>query len=128
MTCFTYSHYLLLFLKNKGLGCIFWFPIFQLCTIFITFYFTFKLNLNAVPSTPKKNQQKIRQKKKRNFQIPFKPSCIFCPSTIKWYIICRPSALSSFSIFENPSMQISLCSQKCKLNLSCVTEEQRQLN
>lgn len=55
-------------------------------------------------------------------------SHIFCPSNIKSYIICRPSALSSFPIYENLSMQISLCSQKCKLNLSYVTEEQRQLN
>lgn len=125
MICFTYSHYLLLFLKYKGLGCIFWFPIFFSFVLYsLHFYFTFKLNLNTI-QPPQKSAENER---KKNFQIPFKPSCIFCPSTIKWYIIYRPSALSSFSIFENPSMQISLCSQKCKLNLSYVTEEQRQLN
>lgn len=63
MISFTYSHYLLLFLKNKGLGYIFWFPIFQLCTIFITFYFTFKLNLDTIPPPPQKKSAENETKK-----------------------------------------------------------------
>lgn len=56
------------------------------------------------------------------------PHYILCPSNIKWYITCRPSGLCSFSTYENLDMQIPLCSQKHKLNLSYVTKEQRQLN
>lgn len=96
---------------------------FNPCIYCILFHLETELHYHPPPKNFGENERG-----NMNCQVPLTPSCIFCPSNIKRYIICRPGALSSFPIYENPSMKISLCSWKCELNLSCVTEEQRQLN